>query len=451
MRTSREFYLRHDFAFYDSGILGVMPPVLFLLYDLLRRYVWRSIETADPEVRRLVRGGHLVARINQSTLAEMLGYDRRETVCRHLQRLVRLGWVKVQQSENHGVASYVLGEVVEDSSGGRHEVFYADAFLQSLIECLDTRASQTLGAGSSMRDLPLAQRQAAVKEFIAHTDAQGHTDEPLVSESAQGLCENAHEGYAPAVTQEIQGNYVPLRRPKNENDTEPPGGSAPRPPHAIRKSPRGAGEEPKPEALVARTATAQETEAGSPKAPELGKPGFDLTQAAERYRNSLRRTATETLREERTGAVRQENLKGRARSVADKRALAELETLWLKLLREQTPGVAFAAWGPKEKAIVSDLVVRYGDPAQPDAGRAVVEMTIHHVVTRWPEINEALLKGRGAGPTIAFLHGFHERLTADAQKGAVRATVEREVDAWYAANPHRPLPDELAARWEKVR
>ena len=450
MRTSREFYLRHDFAFYDCGILGVMPPVLFLLYDLLRRYVWRSIETADPEVRRLVSGGHLVARINQGTLAEMLGYDRRETVCRHLQRLVRLGWVRVQQSENHGVASYVLGEVVEDSSGGRHEVFYADAFLQSLIETLDDLATRTHGAGASMRNLPLTERQDAVKAFIAHIDARYPTQDAPMSESAQGLCENAHEGYALPVTQEIQGNYVPLRRPKNTNDTEAPGGSAPHPPHAIQKNPRGKAEGAKPENAVGRTATAQETEAGIPEgSPKAG--GFDLARVAERYRNSQRKTASDTLREERTSTVRQENLKGRARSVADRRVLAELESLWLRLLREQSPGVSFGAWGPKEKAIVSDLVVRYSDPSVPDCGRAVVETTLRHLVAKWPEINETLLKGRGSGPTIAFFHGFHERLTADAQKGAVRATVEREVDAWYAANPHRPLPDDLAARWERVR
>jgi len=78
VQTSRqEFFIKRDFGFYDSGILGCAPLVIFEIYDILRRWVWRSLESGDPDSRKCFSEGYLATSMSQTEIAAALDRDRK--------------------------------------------------------------------------------------------------------------------------------------------------------------------------------------------------------------------------------------------------------------------------------------------------------------------------------------------------------------------------------------
>lgn len=166
MQTERrEFFIRHDFSFYDCGILGIFPHTMFLLYDLLHRFVWRG-ETSDGEVEAAQGDGYLIAKVSRRTLAEMLGFVRPQTISDHLRTLKAIGWIRVRYSEDGGSPIYLLGESVYDTAGGRHEVFYARAILGDLVDHLYALAREHRGQNATLHALSYRDRVAATESWL---------------------------------------------------------------------------------------------------------------------------------------------------------------------------------------------------------------------------------------------------------------------------------------------
>lgn len=168
MQTTRnEFFIKRDFGFYDSGILGCLPNVTFDVYEILRRWVWRSIETGSPESRKLYAENKLATRMSQSEIADALDRDRK-TINGHIAGMKELGWLRViPDPDNQKPAIYVLGERVKDSSGRYHEVFFADAWMKNLWDRLEQVAKQDMGENGSVTRMSWDRRRMICKEFIA--------------------------------------------------------------------------------------------------------------------------------------------------------------------------------------------------------------------------------------------------------------------------------------------
>jgi len=128
-------FIRKDFILYDSCIQTVLGPQLLFVYEWLRRFVRRS-EDEVPQVRKLRAGNKVVARVGQTKLAQLAGYAHRQNITKALHMLGKLGWIQVVPSDTNSVCCYILGEYVKDGAGGKHEVYYADALVQELIDWL---------------------------------------------------------------------------------------------------------------------------------------------------------------------------------------------------------------------------------------------------------------------------------------------------------------------------
>jgi len=136
-----EFYLRKDFGFIDLGIPAVLSPATVAVYEAIRRYVWRG-KTKDPVLGELIRAGKLPARVSQNTIAVLTGMGR-TSVWGKISDLKKLGWLDTSPDANGRNGTevvYVLGERVQDSQGGYHEVFYADSICLEVWRLVEEKA-----------------------------------------------------------------------------------------------------------------------------------------------------------------------------------------------------------------------------------------------------------------------------------------------------------------------
>lgn len=176
MTDRQEFFIKREFGVYDSGLLVVLGNRRMHLYEVLRRFVWRSKEVRD-DLRRYVKDGKLVAKVRQQLLADYLGLERTPRISEDLQMLYELGWVQKEkplQEESGGVVNiYALGQFLEDQNGRRHEVFYADAWVRELLNHLDSVARQEMEDGSvTMMALPIKERIELTRAFIIKSGAR---------------------------------------------------------------------------------------------------------------------------------------------------------------------------------------------------------------------------------------------------------------------------------------
>lgn len=189
MQTLRgEYYLKRDFGFYDAGILPVVGFTLPWVYDVLRRFVWRSLQTGDPEMRALYSEGLLAAKVRQKVIGGYLGLSRQQ-ICLYVSHLKALGWLRtVDLKGTYGMSAYVLGEVLRDGMGRAHEVFYADAFLRDLWDGLCAVAIEKHGAAASPMDLVMEERIAHVRKVVEPLLAKA--EEPKhIEEKDEGGCQ----------------------------------------------------------------------------------------------------------------------------------------------------------------------------------------------------------------------------------------------------------------------
>ena len=465
MRTAREFYIRHDFSFFDSGLLALISPQILILYDLLRRFVWRADNHANPLVRTLRGEGKIVAMIRQGKLAETLGYSDTGTICRNLAVLKRLGWVQVETDLQTTTTVYILGQVLRDGEGGKHEVFFADAILGDLVERLDAEAERQFGPDASFQQLPYAERVTLAKKWVKGLDPEESVTEGGMVKSTGGVWGNAQRGDGEKAVPNKKGPTDPKEGPEdNKRHRANPGGPpAPQNPPAVES--RVLGEYGKvgvsapsqtselnpqstPRAHTQASASEPKTQTQTP--PKVAPPPLAadvealIARKAAEYKSAATAQAGEQLHQEGIVARREGAAKGAGTSRVTQATLQALERLWRERMEVLRPGVAIAVWGVREKTHVAALVKAYN--------AEVVAGLLRYVTgpSSWADINARLLKGKSTQPTISMIHGYHETLAAESQALAPVDELRAEVDRWYAEHPDEPLPSELAERYRKA-
>lgn len=459
MRTERqEFYIRHDFSFYDSGMLACVPHQIVLLYDVLRRFVWRSDEYGAEFTQKLRREGFLVSPVRQATIGEMLGYDRPRTISENLRLLKDLGWVRVHTDALSNTTCYALGETVRDSLGQTHEVYWADAYLSGLMEALREAARAQHGPEATLRALPMSERIAFCKSYLKRhrlpsqdsdpVDPQEGQFDPLGGETPTDTPFRGH-GYPPSATADTP---PPQNRSSNKKGSTNPSETLEQP-NATARTQRGGSAPPHPPGVGGERRGGDGEEKSQEKLPTSGSqiqtsPDAELQRLIERRREEFQNAATQNaskqLREE-SGKERQiDALKnGRKRSTADKAALLKLEERWRTAMGALRPGAVIAPWGPPELSKVSGLVASYGVD--------VVTRMVDYITSSWEEVNGRIFKGKATQPTIAMMASMHESIAAEAQSRSGTDEVSQEVQRWRREHPEEPLPQELADRYARTR
>jgi hypothetical protein len=484
-----DYFIKRDFAFYDSCVLAVLGPTIFNIYEVLRRFVWRSETTGPTKVRTLLKQGKLVARVRQRTIGEYLGLTR-ETINRSFRLMRDLGWVsKVEEGKSSGDAStFQLGEVILDSSGCKHEAFFADAWMQMLWESMVKGAkacfrgtegfTEDLGleedepepdeGGDALgrkcvRNLHPDRRTEMVRDFLFQRGvAVG--EEPPCDPDDTGVCGPRHRGMTltaqpphppvmPASHNRIE-NYTPSEcsdLSREEGNCEARGPLAPL---ALAASPDPHDPHaPDPHDPHAPTTVVEDSAADVGASKESSDNPSDhvvvpFPQATQDFVTRLRKanqaearsSGEQRMREKRTKEEKAKNLLGGDGKLSRK-VMAGLETLWLKGFSKTFPGLKTMPWGPPEKHMIEKLVL--GPNGKHGYGEEVVGLSLKYVLLEWVGIKNRFLKGNGLAPSISFLYHHHGTLCIEAQRWIELLKRMQEYEAWNQQHPGTPAPSAL--------
>ncbi len=97
--------------FIRSGEIARVGALSFVVYQVLRDFIWRSDKTGRPELREAWSSGLLVASIRIERVSELTGLGR-TTIKRSILKLEEEGLVETRRSPGQ-ISLYVLGEVRE--------------------------------------------------------------------------------------------------------------------------------------------------------------------------------------------------------------------------------------------------------------------------------------------------------------------------------------------------
>jgi hypothetical protein len=158
---SRETYIRRDFEFYDSGIIGCLPSHIFDIYDVLRRHVWKGRDGGNNITNRLwLLEGKVATNVSLEEVAQTIGCSRKIVFARvELMEVMR--WLTIDGSEK--TATYVLGNIIEGTS---RPGFFADPWMQDLWEHICETAQQELGEYATGTHLPWERRREICTDWI---------------------------------------------------------------------------------------------------------------------------------------------------------------------------------------------------------------------------------------------------------------------------------------------
>lgn len=126
-----EQYIKVPLAMYRSGISAVLGHNLIMLYNALKCYIYRDLDSGSISLKRLSGDRYLVAEVSQVKLSRLLGM-KRQTVNKLLQQLEKIGWIHYKSLEFHRICTYVLGTWKITQEGKREEIFFADTFIYDL-------------------------------------------------------------------------------------------------------------------------------------------------------------------------------------------------------------------------------------------------------------------------------------------------------------------------------
>jgi hypothetical protein len=115
---------------FDDGTVAAIGTTPFVVYLLLRRYQFAAPSVQYPQLNDLREKGYLVAFLDQTKAASLLGV-KRQTVIAALTLLRRIGWIRrIKLPRNR--RGYRLGI---------HGEYYAESFLSDAMSGLSRRAS----------------------------------------------------------------------------------------------------------------------------------------------------------------------------------------------------------------------------------------------------------------------------------------------------------------------
>ena len=432
MQTLRgEYYLKRDFGFYDAGILPVVGFTLPWVYDVLRRFVWRSLQTGDPEMRALYAEGLLAAKVRQQVIGAYLGMSR-QTICSYVGQLRALGWLRsVELKSTYGMSAYVLGEVLRDGNGGAHEVFYADAFLRDLWDTLCTAAIEIHGNGATPMDLAMEERVKRVRAVMAPLLAKAETPSP--DADSEGGTSQA------SLTPPVKLGRHPL---SSTPDTPCQAGFT----LEEKRNLKGANKEEKetnmPLSRQVCVPSLHPIEAVPFYAPEETENFEEQVQSIKAAQ--IQRT-TELVAAASEKEAKQSNFKGKEPPVRHRKVLGDLASYWHERMVQRFPNVKISPWESrgKEYKQLQQLVEKY------DA--TIVRDGITYVLTNWDRLRERIFKGQGTAPTIGMLLKLHDSLLLESQQYAAAQKIVVGVNAILDKDAYATLPEVLDAQYKQAR
>lgn len=429
MRTERsELDIRKDFGFYDLGFTAAVGAHNIAVYEHLRRFIWRKGAPYE--------NGVLQVRASQSLISVLTGL-RRETINRSVAKLKSIGWVRTEGEREDLV--YILGEVIVDRSGGKHEVYFADAVCAYVAERI----------GDSSQMTP-EERVARVQEELGVKNGL-----PLVilDHNLVTVDHNPCDlGSQPCDLGSHISNNREVENLEVSNLIHPSGGafgSAAEP----RKGEDG-DSPPYPLTLVEKNhaAVTRRVDTISDGVP---RPVPDHRSVPERIETAQGLLAKA---QERGRARRQQNYDRQAqkdaklRNLGGKRAeddpllgraVRRLERCWREEYKQAFPDVPISKWAGRENGQVRSLVVKY------DVGK--VESCLRYVVANWDKLGPRFKNGPKF-PSVGFILGVHDTIVPEADAWIKVASVKEEWDAWWKANPGKfDPPDDLERRYDACR
>jgi hypothetical protein len=148
--TPTGFFVPHHFYAIDMGVSLVLGIDTLAVYDILRRYTWRS-EHKGGRLASYFRDGKLVCSVSQPKVAEMIGRKVRHTAALFA-ALREHEWIKPLGPVAHdsSIGVYQLGKLVSSDGTkkrGTHEVFFGDEWIldahRAMLRHFQTRAKDT--------------------------------------------------------------------------------------------------------------------------------------------------------------------------------------------------------------------------------------------------------------------------------------------------------------------
>lgn len=435
MRTEAEYTLIKDFGFIDAGIPAAMGDRTISIYEVFRRFVWRGANVGSKEARKEFADGRLIARIGQESVAAHLGLSRK-TISRAVKILTDCDWIQVEGEKDEAI--YILGEHLVDSSGKRHETFYADAICFDVMTYLKSvLADRGL---AKLSDISIQERVELTTEYLGIKGGKcleiplgtsvrplGNSVQSHGSKSPMGMGQKVPYKEHNSKGRELEGN---------QKSKEHPSGGAPRTGDCLP----GSRSESESSAFPLLDSTDPENSADDAASRKI-----DALTAIETALAKSRAQAGANLKRDQARLSKAMNLKG-TEGTADpryKRLVTALQREFVRGYKEFFPDVPLAKWAGKEHGQIKQLVEKYSGEQ--------VSYGLNYMLLNWTVISKRFHR-KASVPSPGFLLSFHNDLIPEAVRWSRVADVKREYDTWVEANPYiLEVPLELRRKYEEVK
>jgi hypothetical protein len=439
-----EYYLKKDFGFIDLGIPAAVGLPAVGVYEVLRRFVWRSATSGNGKSRKAYSNGRLVSKITQTKIASHVGIGRK-LVCRQVAILRDIGWIETEGKDDEMI--YVLGERVLDESGGVHEVFYADAMCRAVGD----RVHQELDSREKERvsDIPIEERVELVKEFLGVCRGQ-RGQVTVIREEGVSLMGTGGVPYedSPPGTLSLMGteNKRTLRGEEERVEGTLERGSL-----------RDFSRDPAEAETLTEGTQPEEEETTRHSCPKNGNPEHtseeldhvvqaDMSERRARIEEAKKAAKARAksqreanLKKEAAKAQKMRNLDSKGIENNDKKVKRFLEKAWRRAWAEAFDEEEAAPWDGRIRGQVMQLVKMY------DVKR--VEAALRYIALHWSSLSKRF-KAKGK-PSIDFLRRFHDTILPEVSQYAQVFAVKEEWDAWWREHPEEDPPEELERRFDK--
>jgi ribosomal protein S25 len=455
MNGGSENFVTKDIAFYNSKMTAALGRDVLLVYEELRRAVWRSTDSGGAKVRKEVREGRLSANILRKNIAASLGCSL-GLVRKGLNRLREVGWVRTSDGHRKGegliyeLGYTILAEVVNEKGKKvlqKVEVFYADEDTREFCALLRAKAEER--GSSKLSALTIEERVELGREWLLRADRSVWALAPGVPVPGRtwGASPRRKVTQRPTVGHQVTsdppagvGHQVTsvINHSTSSSSPTSPSGTPETPSTSDRID-----QSEKDPARCARDRSSDQSD-GSIRGAEQGPQDEDSGKSP---------VAGYLTVEQRIAAAQKAQAQGAAKAKAQvtvnatkrkKRGRARLYRVWSEVMLQLDPHPS-PKWGAKTWTQVKTLVDTYDE--------AMVELAMRYVVGNWDTIAERYFKNKAAGfPSIGLLLSLHESFFREARLWAEHRGVLEEYEVWLKANPQAlRAPSELQQRVDKAR